>query len=230
MNLQELNKLDIKSLSDWPLIAKLALLGVVFALIVAAGWWFVWAPTLDTLSSNQRNEAELKSTFTIKKGQAINLEAYKKQLVDIDQSFGALLKQLPNKQDMDALITDVNQAGLGRGLQFELFKPGSEAQKDFYAELPIAIRVTGGYHDIASFVSDVAKLSRIVTIHNINLTPVKDGNLVMEAEAKTYRYLDEEEILAAKQKQQQDEKKDEKKSKKGSGSKKGTKDKQGGEK
>lgn len=197
MNLEELNKLDFKTAADWPLGAKLGLLGVLFALIVAAGWWFLWSPALEALSASKAREDELKSTYVMKKGQAINLEAYKKQLADIQESFGALLKQLPNKQEMDALVTDVNQAGLGRGLQFELFKPESENRKEFYAELPIRIKVSGTYHDIAAFTSDVAKLSRIVTIHDIKLEPVKN-ELVMEAVAKTYRYLDEDEIAASK--------------------------------
>ena len=198
MNLEDLNKLDFKTVADWPLSAKLGLLGVLFALVVAAGWWFLWSPALATLDESKAQEAELKSTYVTKKGQAINLDAYKKQLADIQQSFGALLKQLPNKQEMDALVTDVNQAGLGRGLQFELFRPGAETKNEFYAELPIQIKVTGSYHDIAAFTSDVAKLSRIVTIHNISLVPAKGGDLAMEAVAKTYRYLDEEEIAANK--------------------------------
>lgn len=198
MNLDELNKLDLKTVADWPLGAKLGLLGILFALVVAAGWWFLWSPALESLEASKAREDELKSVYVTKKGQAINLEAYEKQLADIKQSFGALLKQLPNRQEMDALITDVNQAGLGRGLQFDLFRPGAEMKKEFYAELPISIKVTGSYHDIAAFTSDVAKLSRIVTIHNISLLPAKDGGLVMDAVARTYRYLDEEEIVASK--------------------------------
>lgn len=201
MNLEDLNKLDIKTVADWPLGAKLGLLGVLFALVVAAGWWFLWSPALESLEASKAREDELKSVYVTKKGQAINLEAYQKQLVDIQQSFGALLKQLPNRQEMDALITDVNQAGLGRGLQFDLFRPGAESKKEFYAELPISIKVAGSYHDIAAFTSDVAKLSRIVTIHNISLVPTKGGDLVMDAVAKTYRYLDEEEIAASKPQQ-----------------------------
>ena len=200
MNFEELNKLDIKTVADWPLPAKLGLLGILLALLVAGGWWFLWSPALETLDASQAREEELKSVYVTKKGQAINLEAYRKQLADIQESFGALLKQLPNKQEMDALITDVNQAGLGRGLQFELFRPGGEAKSEFYAELPIQIRVTGGYHDIAAFTSDVAQLSRIVTLHNISLAPTRDGALSMDAVAKTYRYLDEEEIAASKPK------------------------------
>lgn len=206
MNLDELNKLDLKTVADWPLPARLGLLGILFALVVGGGWWFLWAPALESLDASQAREEELKSVYVIKKGQAINLEAYKKQLVDIKQSFGALLKQLPNRQEMDALITDVNQAGLGRGLQFDLFKPEAETRSEFYAELPIKVKVTGSYHDIAAFTSDVAKLSRIVTIHNISLLPAKGGDLVMDAVAKTYRYLDEEEIVASKQQKKGDKK------------------------
>jgi type IV pilus assembly protein PilO len=198
MTLDELNKLDFKTIADWPLGAKIGLLVIGFLAIVAAGWWFLWKPGLEEIEKGQRKEQELRATFTTKKGQAVNLEAYKRQLVDIQQSFGALLKQLPNKQEMDALITDVNQAGLGRGLQFELFKPESESQTEFYAELPIKVKVMGGYHDIAAFTSDVAKLSRIVTLHDISIEPNKEGVLVMDTIAKTYRYLDEEEIGAAK--------------------------------
>lgn len=199
MTLDDLNKLDMKTAGDWPIGAKLGLLALMLAGLVAAGWWFLWSPALVTLEAGQTKEQELKATFTTKKGQAINLEAYKKQLVDIEQAFGALLKQLPNKQEMDALITDVNQAGLGRGLQFELFRPAGESQTEFYAETPISVKVSGGYHDIAAFTSDIAKLSRIVTLHDINLQPVKEGGLVMDATVKTYRYLDDEEIMSRKQ-------------------------------
>jgi type IV pilus assembly protein PilO len=179
----------------------------LFALVVAAGWWFLWAPALESLGASQAKEEELKSVYVTKKGQAINLDAYKKQLADIEQSFGALLKQLPNKQEMDALVTDVNQAGLGRGLQFDLFRPEAETRSEFYAELPIRVKVTGSYHDIAAFTSDVAQLSRIVTLHNISLLPAKEGDLVMEAVAKTYRYLDEEEIVTTKQQKKKGAKK-----------------------
>jgi len=199
MTLDELNKLDLKTLADWPLPTKLAALALLCVAIVAAGWWFDWRGGMETLDAAKQKETELRSVFTTKKNQAINLEAYKKQLVDIEQAFGALLKQLPNKQEMDALITDVNQAGLGRGLQFELFKPETETISEFYAETPIRVKVTGGYHDIAAFVSDVSKLSRIVTLQNISMEPAKDGVLNMDAVVKTYRYLDEEELIARKQ-------------------------------
>jgi type IV pilus assembly protein PilO len=199
MTLDELNKLDLKTLADWPLPTKLAALVVLFVAIVAAGWWFDWRGGMETLDASKQKETELRSVFATKKNQAVNLEAYSKQLADIEQAFGALLKQLPNKQEMDALITDVNQAGLGRGLQFDLFKPDAETVTEFYAETPITVKVTGGYHDIAAFVSDVSKLSRIVTLQNISLAPAKEGVLNMDAVVKTYRYLDDEEVIARKQ-------------------------------
>jgi len=195
----DINKLDLKTLADWPLPSKLAAFALLCVAIVAAGWWFDWRGGMEKLGAAKQKEVELRSVFTTKKNQAINLDAYTKQLADIEQAFGALLKQLPNKQEMDALITDVNQAGLGRGLQFELFKPAAETLSEFYAETPINVKVTGGYHDIAAFVSDVSKLSRIVTLQNIALVPAKDGGLNMDAVVKTYRYLDEEELIARKQ-------------------------------
>jgi type IV pilus assembly protein PilO len=199
MTLDELNKLDLKTAADWPMPTKLVALGLLFVLIVGAGWWFDWRSGMETLDASKQKETDLRQVYTVKKLQAINLDAYTKQLADIEQAFGALLKQLPNKQGMDALITDVNQAGLGRGLQFDLFKPEAETLSEFYAATPIRVKVTGGYHDIASFVSDVSKLSRIVTLHEIALAPAKDGVLNMDAIVKTYRYLDEEELIANKQ-------------------------------
>lgn len=199
MTLDELNKLDLKTLADWPLPTKLVALGLLCVGIVAAGWWFDWRGGMETLDAAKQKETELRGVFTTKKNQAINLEAYKKQFADIEQAFGALLKQLPNKQEMDALITDVNQAGLGRGLQFDLFKPEGETVSEFYAETPIRVKVTGGYHDIAAFVSDISKLSRIVTLQDIAMEPAKDGVLNMDAIVKTYRYLDDDEVIARKQ-------------------------------
>jgi len=199
MTLDDLNKLDLNTLADWPLPTKLAALGLLCVAIVLAGWWFDWRSGMETLDATKQKETELRGVFTTKKNQAINLDAYTKQLADIEQAFGALLKQLPNKQEMDALITDVNQAGLGRGLQFELFKPEAETISEFYAETPIRVKVTGGYHDVAAFVSDVSKLSRIVTLQEIAMEPAKDGVLNMDAIVKTYRYLDDEEVVARKQ-------------------------------
>ncbi len=200
MTLDELNKLDLKTLADWPMPTKLGALLLLSVMIVLAGWWFDWRSGMEQLDAAKQKETELRSVFTTKKNQAINLDAYKKQLADIEQAFGALLKQLPNKQEMDALITDVNQAGLGRGLQFDLFKPEAEAVTEFYAETPIRVKVTGGYHDIAAFVSDVSKLSRIVTLQEISIMPAKDGVLNMDAVVKTYRYLDDDEVMSRKQK------------------------------
>jgi type IV pilus assembly protein PilO len=202
MTLDDLNKLDLKTLADWPLPTKLVALALLSVALVVAGWWFDWRGGMETLEVAKQKETELRSVFTTKKNQAINLEAYTKQLADIEQAFGALLKQLPNKQEMDALITDVNQAGLGRGLQFDLFKPDAETISEFYAETPIRVKVTGGYHDVAAFVSDVSKLSRIVTLQNIAMEPAKDGVLNMDAIVKTYRYLDDEEVFARKQQAQ----------------------------
>ena len=199
MTLDDLNKLDLKTLADWPLPTKLAALALLCVAIVVAGWWFIWRGNMETLELTKQKETELRAVFTTKKNQAINLDAYKKQLVDIEQAFGALLKQLPNKQEMDALITDVNQAGLGRGLQFELFRPEAETVSEFYAETPIKVKVTGSYHDIAAFVSDVAKLSRIVTLQDISMEPAKDGVMNMDAVVRTYRYLDDEEVISRKQ-------------------------------
>jgi len=198
MTLDDLNKLDLKTLADWPLSTKLAALALLFVLIIGAGWWFDWKSGMETLDAAKQKEEQLRGTFTTKKTQAINLEAYTKQLADIEQAFGTLLKQLPNKQEMDALITDVNQAGLGRGLQFDLFKPDPETASEFYAETPIRVKVTGGYHDVAAFVSDVSKLSRIVTLQDIAMEPGKDGVLSMDAVVKTYRYLDDEEVITQK--------------------------------
>lgn len=207
MTLDDLNKLDLKTLADWPLPTKLAALGLLCVAIVLAGWWFDWRGGMEAMDAAKQKETELRSVYTTKKNQAINLEAYTKQLADIEQAFGALLKQLPNKQEMDALITDVNQAGLGRGLQFDLFKPDAESVSEFYAETPIHVKVTGGYHDIAAFVSDVSKLSRIVTLQNIALEPAKSSVLNMDAIVKTYRYLDDEEVIARKQQAQAKEQK-----------------------
>jgi len=206
MTLDELNKLDLKTLADWPLPTKLVALAFLCVVIVLAGWWFGWRGGMETLDTAKQKETELRSVFTTKKNQAINLDAYKKQLADIEQAFGALLKQLPNKQEMDALITDVNQAGLGRGLQFDLFRPQAETVSEFYAETPIQVKVTGGYHDIAAFVSDVSKLPRIVTLQDISMQPAKDGVLNMDAIVKTYRYLDDDEVIARKQKAKEQKK------------------------
>lgn len=195
-----INELNFKDIGNWPLPTRLAALGVLLLIILAAGYWFDWRDQLNQLETEKAKEAQLRTTFITKKKQAINLETYKQQLRDIEQSFGALLRQLPNKSEMDALLTDINQAGLGRGLEFELFKPaGQETMAEFYAELPITIKVTGDYHDLGAFASDVSQLPRIVTLNDINITSLpKEGKLSMEGVARTYRYLDEDEIAAQK--------------------------------
>jgi type IV pilus assembly protein PilO len=193
MTLDELRRLDPKKIGSWPVLPKLVVLGVVLLVILGLAYWFVWQDQLAQNESERAKTEQLKTTFLDKKKVAIDLPAYRKQLDDIEKQFGALLKQLPGKSEMDALLTDINQAGLGRGLQFELFKPApAETVKDFYAELPITIRVTGNYHDIGAFAGDIGKLSRIVTLNDISITG--QGALAMDATAMTYRYLDEAEV------------------------------------
>jgi type IV pilus assembly protein PilO len=194
MTLDDLRRLDPKKIGSWPVLPKLGVLVLALVLIVILSYWFDWQHQLEQITSERQKEDGLRTTFLEKKKVAIDLPAYRKQLDDIEVSFGALLKQLPGKSDMDALLTDINQAGLGRGLQFELFKPAAqETMQDFYAELPITIKVSGNYHDIGAFASDVGKLSRIVTLNDIALTGAKDG-LILDATAKTFRYLDDAEI------------------------------------
>jgi type IV pilus assembly protein PilO len=195
MTLDELKKLKFDKIGSWPILPKLGILLLVFA-----SYWFDWQDQIAKIDGAKAKEEQLRTTFLSKKKQAIDLPAYRKQLVDIESQFGALLKQLPGKSEMDALLTDINQAGLGRGLQFELFRPAAnETAKDFYAELPITIRVTGNYHDLGAFASDIGRLSRIVTLNDIALSAAKDG-LTLDATAKTFRYLDEAEIAAQKKK------------------------------
>jgi type IV pilus assembly protein PilO len=198
MTLADLRRLDPKKIGSWPVLPKLGVLFISFALIVLGSWWFDWQHQIEGINQEKVKEEGLRKTFLSKKSEAINLPAYQKQLEDIEKQFGALLKQLPGRSEMDALLTDINQAGLGRGLQFELFKPAAqETRRDFYAELPISIKVSGNYHDIGAFASDIGKLSRIVTLENIALAPAgKGGSLVMDALAKTFRYLDDEELAA----------------------------------
>jgi type IV pilus assembly protein PilO len=182
----------------WPLVPKIVVLAGVFLAILLAGWWFIWSDQLLELETKQQEEIALKQQYIDKKRQAVNLDLYTQQLADIDRSFGALLKQLPNKSEIEALLVEVNQAGLGRGLQFELFRPGQEVVKDFYAELPIAVKINGNYHDFGAFAADIAKLPRIVTLNNISVAPLPNGQLTLDATTKTFRYLDEEELARQK--------------------------------
>ena len=199
MTLDDLRRLDPRDVGNWPVLPKLGVLVLMLLVLVFGGYWFDWKDQLDELASERQKETDLRAKFLDKKARAINLEAYRKQLADIEQSFGAMLKQLPNKSEMEALLTDINQAGLGRGLQFELFRPAqAETMSEFYAELPITIKVTGAYHDIGAFASDVSQLSRIVTLNDIALQIDKEKGLTLEAIAKTYRYLDDAEVAAQK--------------------------------
>ncbi|MCL6556336.1 MAG: type 4a pilus biogenesis protein PilO [Burkholderiales bacterium] len=194
--IDDLNKLNLREIGIWPAPFKIAAMVILFALIVTAGYFLVWRDQFDQLDRARQEEQKLRNEFLEKKKQAVNLDLYRQQLAEIEQAFGALVRQLPNKSEMDALITDINQAGLGRGLEFELFKPGQETIKGEIAELPIAIKVSGDYHDLGRFASDIAQLPRIVNLRDINIYPAKDGKLIMEATAVTYRYLDEEELAA----------------------------------
>lgn len=186
--------LDPNDPASWPAFPRY-LLCVALTVAVVVGLWFVWLSASDEeLTAEKAKEVQLRQDYDSKLAQAVNLEALKKQREQVEQYVTQLEKQLPSKAEMDALLSDINQAGLGRSLQFELFRPGQVIIKDYYAELPIAVRVTGQYHDMGAFASDIANLSRIVTLNNISITPVKDGNLVMDATAKTFRYLDNEEV------------------------------------
>lgn len=195
---EDFKSLDPKDIGTWPLLPRVTVLLGLFAALLVGGWWLDWKSQLEDLEGKQQLEAKLKNEYLDKKKQAVNLEEHRKQLADIDKTFGTLLKQLPNKAEMEALLIDINQAGLGRGLQFELFKPGKETTKDFYAELPITLKITGSYHDLGAFSADVAKLSRIVSLTNVAVVPEKGAQLKMDAVAMTYRYLDEEELAAAR--------------------------------
>lgn len=204
MNFDDFNNIDFKNAGSLPVPVKLVLLSVLGLLIVAAGYFLLWSAEVDAFDQAAAKEQELRQTFLSKKSQAVKIEAYRQQMVDIENTFGALLKQLPDRSEMDGLLTDINQSGLGRGLEFELFKPGQEVVADFYAEMPIQIRLLGNYHDIGAFATDVSKLSRIVTLNNIAISPVAKslkgggGTLALEAVAKTYRYLDSSEIASKK--------------------------------
>lgn len=199
--LDDFRTLNPKDVGSWPVVPRVTLLLTLFLLILLAGWWFLWSEQLDTLELKRGDEGKLRVEFVAKKRQAVNLDLYTQQLNEMDRSFGALLKQLPNKSEVESLLVEINQAGMGRSLQFELFKPGSEAIKDFYAELPVSVKLTGSYHDFGAFAGDIGKLSRIVTLNNLSISasvPGKDGSLAMDAVAKTFRYLDDEEVARQK--------------------------------
>jgi len=204
MKLDDFNNIDLNNAGNLPAPVKAVLLSILFTVLLGLGYYFLLSPELETLATEEAKEQELRTVFLDKKRQAINLEAYKAQMVEIEKTFGALLKQLPDRSQIDGLLTDINQAGLSRGLEFELFKPGNESQAEFYAEMPIAIKILGNYHDLGAFATDISKLSRIVTLGELSVVSQAkdakagpaDGVLIMEAVAKTYRYLDADEIAA----------------------------------
>lgn len=195
MNWQEINELDFSNLGDWPGPVKFVLVVVLFALVVGGWYYFDTRQQLEGLASAEKQEQGLRTTFEAKQRKAANLDAYKQQLAEMRESFGAMLRQLPDKTEVAALLVDVSQTGLASGLEFELFQPTGEVPKDFYAELPIKLTVVGDYHEFGNFISGLASLPRIVTIHDITITPRRGGGgenpLQLQATAKTYRYLDE---------------------------------------
>lgn len=194
--LSQFRNLDPQNPAEWPIVPRYAMFGAIM-LVVTVALWFLWVESSNAeLEVERGNEATLKEDFKAKLAKAVNLDALKKQREQVLLNVTQLEKQLPSKAEMDALLSDINQAGLGRSLQFELFRPGQVAVKDYYAELPIAVRVTGRYHDLGSFASDIAHLSRIVTLNNLTIVPGREGMLTMDATAKTFRYLDADEIAA----------------------------------
>lgn len=197
MTLDDIRNLNPREIGSWPIVPKLVALSLLLIGLVTAGYWFDWRNQIQQLDAARKKEQQLQTSFLDKQKQAVNLEAYRQQLATVEQEFGEMLKQLPNKSEMEALLTDINQAGLGRGLQFLLFKPAlAERRSEFYAELPITIKLTGNYHDMGAFASDVSQLPRIVTLNDLALTANKDGELTMDAVARTYRYLDDAEVAA----------------------------------
>lgn len=212
-----LNELDFENIGSWPLAARLGAVFIVFAIVVGGGFYYFTQDTLAQLDSVKAKEQPLKDEFKRKQGKAANLDAYKQQMAEMEKSFGSMLKQLPQKTEVADLLVEISQTGLSNNLEFSLFKPSGEVRKEFYAELPVNIKVTGSYHDFGGFATGVAALPRIVTIHNINMTPVKskateknkstgvydydkDIKLTITLVAKTYRYLDQDEISSTRKK------------------------------
>jgi type IV pilus assembly protein PilO len=192
---EEFKRTNWKDAGTWHAAPKIVVLLAILVGIPVGGFFGINQGQLEELEQGRLKEGKLKDEYVNKKKQSINLDLHRQQLREIDTQFGALLKQLPNKSQMDALLVDINQAGLGRGLQFELFKPAAnETRREFYAELPIQVRVTGTYHDMGAFASDVGQLSRIVTLNDVVVIASKDGNLIMDATARTFRYLDDDEV------------------------------------
>lgn len=203
--LMDFKTLDPKDPGLWPLIPRIVILFGLFSALLAAAWGFGalgWSVQLEELRAKQEEETKHKDDWLSKKKQAVNLDEYRRQLAEIDRSFGALLKQLPNKAEMGDMLVDINKAAQARGLLVELFKPGGEGAREFYAEVPITLNLTGSYHDIGAFTGDLAKLPRIVTLNDISLTANPNATLALKTTAKTFRYLDEEELANRKKAQQ----------------------------
>ncbi len=210
-----LNELDFENIGSWPLAARLGAVFIVFAIVVGGGFYYFTQDTIAQLDSVKAKEQPLKDEFKRKQGKAANLDAYKQQMAEMEKSFGSMLKQLPQKTEVADLLVEISQTGLSNNLEFSLFKPSGEARKEFYAELPVNIKVTGTYHDFGGFATGIAALPRIVTIHNVNMVPVKgsvkrkgqsatdidkDTKLTISLVAKTYRYLDQDEISSTRKK------------------------------
>lgn len=193
MDLAQLNELDLRNVASWPLPARAIVITIIFAGVLGLGYWLDIKDQGMRLEKAEQKEQELRQALEVKAKKAANLQAYEQQLEEMRESFGAMLRQLPNKTEVAELLVDISQTGLASGLEFELFKPQSEIPKEFYAELPISIRVKGDYHEFGNFISGVAALPRIVTVHDVAIERSKEQGLTMNILAKTYRYLDEEE-------------------------------------
>ena len=194
---EDFKRTNWKDAGTWTFAPKLLVLVAILVVIPVGGYFGIWQGQIEELEKGLQQEETLKKDYLAKKTQAVNLDLHKQQLREIDTQFGALLKQLPNKSQMDALLVDINQSGLSRGLQFELFRPAAtEAAREFYSELPIQVKVIGTYHDMGAFAADVGQLPRIVTLNDVSIEAGKDGNLTMDVTARTFRYLDEGEVAA----------------------------------
>lgn len=196
LTIDDLRNIDLNDVAGWPRSVKIAAAVLICIVILAAGYWFIIKDQLAELEKAERAEVALRDEFSSKKALAVNLEAYKQQMIEMQERFGVMLRQLPNKTEVPELLIDITQTGLGRGLQFDLFQPRNKRVADFYAELPVNIRVRGTYHQLGQFVSDVAALPRIVTIDDLVLSPGGGNILTMSAVAKTYHYLDEDQVAA----------------------------------
>ncbi|HBG51793.1 MAG TPA: pilus assembly protein PilO [Gammaproteobacteria bacterium] len=196
IDLQDLRNIDLRSAGDWPPVGKAVALALLAVVIVWAGYYFVISKTLDDLASRRQDEQQLRQQFVVKYRQAVNLDAYREQLAQLRESFEAMRRQLPDSNEIASLLVEITQAGLGRGLEFELFQPSDPKPSGFYAEIPINIEVSGTYHQLGEFVSDVAAFPRIVTLHNLSMTPVGADSdlLIMRGMAKTYQYQEEDEL------------------------------------